>query len=319
MTKKPHLEIVRPSTAAERETRTTLDCIVVTPGIVRSWKLPGFQRELRVNAKVMEVVELIQSTQIIPGVLTLGVLNKQIYLIDGQHRREAFLLSGEDEAFVDVRYAHFDSMAEMSEEFVRVNTPLVGMKPDDVLRGHEDSNENLRRIRRECPWIGYGNIRRSPTSPIVSMSAALRCWFGSAPEVPSFGGLSALRLVEIITPDETTVMLGFMRATMTAWGREADCQRLWLNLNLTICMWMYRRLVITPYSSNIRRMESDMFTKCLMTVGASNEHHSWLLGRQMRERDRGPTYQRLKSMSAQRVEAETGIKPRLPQPSWGGR
>jgi hypothetical protein len=44
-----------------------------------------------------------------------------------------------------------------------------------------------------------------------------------------------------------------------------------------------------------------------------------LLGRQLRERDRSPTYSKLKAIFAKRIEAETGDKPRLPSPNWGGR
>lgn len=321
---KPHLKIVKPSTEAQKATRTTLDTILVTPSLARSWKLPAFQRPLRVNDKVNELAREIAETEIIPGTLTIGVIDKVQYIVDGQHRREAFLLAVEmigtiREAFADVRYAHFDDMAEMGDEFVKLNSHLVTMKPDDILRGLEQSHKGLAMVRRQCPFVGYDNVRRNDRAAVVSMSAFIRCWFGSATEVPAAAGMSAKKVVEGLTEEEAEQLITFGKIAFGAWGKEPENYRLWSNLNLIICMWLYRRLVITAYSPNTKKITREMFGKCLMSLAADPQYNDWLLGRQLRERDRAPAYQRVKSAFAKRIETEEGTKPRLPGPDWGGR
>lgn len=106
-------------TRAKRVTHTSLDTIRVTPEIANAWKSPPFQRPLRVNSKVMALAETIKADGgVLPGVLTLGVLERDTYLLDGQHRREAFLQSGCPEGYADIRRHVFESMADMGSEFV---------------------------------------------------------------------------------------------------------------------------------------------------------------------------------------------------------
>lgn len=319
---KTHLQIVRPVTTAQKHTQTAMDTIVVTLPMARGWKLPPFQRELKVNHKVMAVAEEIKETQVIPGMFSIGIIKETPhihYLVDGQHRREAFYLSGINEAFLDVRYLHYDSLAEMADEYRKLNGHLVSMTADDMLRSLEESNENLRKLRRACPYIGYANIRRGEKAAIVSMSCAIRCWFGSAPEVPSVGGMSAQDVAENLSIEETQTLITFMEIAFKAWGKDQAHYRLWGNLNLAICMWLYRKLVITPYSASIKKIGNDLFLKCLMSLSADEEYCSWLVGRNLKDRDRSPTYSRIKMHFAKRMEMETGTKPRLPSPAWGGR
>lgn len=317
--KYPHLKIVKPTTEAQKETRTTSDVIIVTPEIVRAWKLPKFQRALKVNEKLVAIAQDIKETEIIPGIITLGVLDKIVYLLDGQHRREAFLQSEAREAAVDVRYAHFDSLAEMADEYVKLNSRIVNMTADDMLRGLCEGHDELMRVSEACKFVGFGQVRRNPGSPVVSMSALLRCWFGSSPEVPALGGLSAAVVANRLTPDETPMLIEFANLAYKAWGSEPSNHKLWLNLNLAISMWLYRRLCITPYSASTKKLSKDMFVKCLMSVAADGSYSDWLVGRAMRERDRAPAYSKVKSLFARRIEMETGVKPRLPSPDWGGR
>lgn len=318
---KPYLSIVKPTSTAEKATRTTVDTILVTPELAKSWKLPPFQRDLKETQKVIEVSEKIKkgNPPTIPGILTLGVVDKVVYILDGQHRRHAFLLSGVFEAFADVRYAHFDTIAEMSREYRELNARLVNMTPDDTLKALEHENPQLARLRRQCPFIGYAYIRRGEKTPVVSMSALVRCWFGSSTEVPSVGGMSAQDVADNLSMEEVDTLISFCDLAFKAWGRDTAHHRLWGNLNLAICMWLYRRLVITAYSANVKKISKELFMKCLMSLAADGEYCSWLVGRNLKERDRSPTYQRIKSKFAKRLEEETGDKPRLPSPSWGGR
>lgn len=312
-----HLKLVKPSTEAEKTTRTTTDTWEVSINRLKALKDPPFQRPLKINDKVRECAnEIRESGGVIPGVIVIGVLDKQQYLIDGQHRREAFFISECLTGYCDVRVLHFDSMAEMGEEFVRLNSHMVALKPDDVLRGLEKSNPALSKLRRHCPFLGYDQIRRGDKSPVMSMSAALRCWIGSAPDTPKAGGDSALRIAQSFTTDEADRMIEFLELAMAAWGRDAEYHRLWLNLNMTLCMWLYRRLVVTPYSAKTLKITKDTFTELLMALSADPHYLTWLTGRSLRETDRSPCYNRIKRIFAARLEEKTGKKALLPAPPW---
>ena len=303
-------------TKPQKVTRTTLDTILVTPPLVGSWKSPPFQRPLTVNNRVREIAEQIKETEVIPGVLTLGVLGRDTYLLDGQHRRQAFLISEIKEGYADVRIHHFDDFGDMGAEFVKLNTAITRLKPDDILRGFEAGNANIRKIREQCPFIGYDHIRRGDNAPIVSMSAALRSWFSSAGDNPSSRALTAMEFVQTLTEEDTSVMISFFRLAFEAWGRDQTHHRLWGGLNLVLCAWIYRRTVVTQYSLKTPKLTRDLFKKCLMSVSADAGFYDWLLGRTVSERDRSPAYARLKAIFVKRLSEELNKKVMFPQPAW---
>lgn len=313
------LKIVKPSTEAEKTTLTTLDTIEVNPNLVRSWKLPPFQRPLRVNNKLLEVAQSIkQDDGVIPGVLTIGVLNKERYLIDGQHRREAYLISECPVGYADVRICHFKTMAEMGEEFVKLNSRVVQMRPDDIMRGLEESYPALSRIRKRAPFVGYDQIRRGDKAPVLSMSALLRSWHGASGEVPKSGGASAAGLAAELTVQDADEVCDFLDSAFKAWGRDQSSHRLWGTVNLTICMWLWRRLILAPQNLAARntRFTRDHFTKCLMSLAATADYSDWLLGRNSISRDNSPAYARIKAIFASRMQIETGAKCTMPAPTW---
>lgn len=306
-----------PTTEPEKATQSIVDTILITPELAKSWQLPGAQRPLKVNEKVKALAEeLKQNGGVIPGFLTLARIDKTTYLLDGQHRREAFLLSGLAECYSDVRVCRFDNEAEMGKEFVKLNSSLVRLTPDDILRGLEASSEALRKIRKRCSFVGYDQIRRGDRSPILSMSSTLRCWVGSNPEVPASGGISATVIAETLNLDEAETMAEFYNLCFSAFGRDEAYRILWRNLNITICAWLYRRTVISQYSPNTARLTKDMFLKGLMSLSATTSYVDWLQGRQLSNRDRSPCYDRVKKIFAERMTAETGKKLRFPQPGW---
>lgn len=305
------------ATKQQKATRTKVDTILLTPEIVKSWKTPAFQRPFKLNDKVAEIVEQIKvDGGVIPGIITLGILNNITYRVDGQHRTEAFLLTGLPEGYVDVRYHWFESDAEMAAEFERLNSSLVRMRPDDILRAREASSEPMQRLRKRCPFVGYDYIRRNEKSPILSMSVVLRCWFGSAPEVPTSSGLSASAAASQLTSDEAETLIGFLTLAHEAWGRDSEYARVWGALTLSLSMWLYRRTVTTQYSPSSIRLTRDQFRKCLMAITADERHMEWLVGRMLNDRDRAPGFNRMKTIFAARLESEIAKKVRLPSPAW---
>lgn len=309
---------------APKAARSKMDTLIFSAAEVNQWKLPPFQRPLRVNDKVKALSEeLKHNGGIITGVITLGKIDgkSDVWLVDGQHRTEAFKISELTECIADVRMCEFANMGEMAEEFVNLNTALVKMRPDDVLRGLEGTSKMMQLIRAECPYVGYDQIRRNPTSAVIGMSQLLRCWAGSRPETPKASTNSALQLVSTLEESETMGMIKFMHVARGAWGNDVENFKMWGALNMTICMWMYRRLVLDHERGVKRyaRLTDALFKKCLMGVSADTNYVDWLHGRVLNERDRAPCYTRLKAIFQKRMKQETKTDIKLPAASWTTR
>jgi hypothetical protein len=316
------MPILKPSSAVEKKTRTVVDTILLTPDSVMKWISPPFQRPVKENDKVRALAEqLKEDGGVLPGIITLGVLDSKTYIVDGQHRRAAFLISGLDEGYTDVRTHFFKTMADMGEEFVNLNSQLVRMRPDDMLRGLESSLPLLARIREYCPFVGYDMIRRGANSPIVSMSAVMRQWRASSFEVPSLSasGLSSAVMAQHLTEEEAQHLINFLHLAVQAFGRDPEYVRLWGALNMTMCMWLYRRMVLGldhQHHKRTERISPDLFKKCLMALSANGDYLDWLVGRNMSDRDRSPAYTKIKHAFAKRIFTENGKKPALPSPVW---
>lgn len=302
--------------ATNKTTHTRMDTIRVTPDSIKAWKNPPFQRPLRVNMQVMALAEEIKATGVIPGVVTLGILDRVTYLLDGQHRREAFLISEVPAVYADVRYHTFETMADMGEQYIILNGQLVRLRPDDILRAMEGTSEPLQLIRRRCPFVGYDMIRRSERAPILGMSVMLRCWFGSVSETPMSSPASATTIGRMLTMEDVGNCINFLLLAETAWGRDAEYQRLWSALNLTLSMWLYRRLVLSDMPGRVTKLTKEQFRACLMSLSAEPMYLQWLLGRKLSEGDRSPGYGRIKAIFVRRLMTELGKKAYLPQPPW---
>ena len=311
---------------APKALQSRMDTLILDQDMVSKWRIPPFQRPLRINEKVRLVSEQMKSSESIEGVITLGkhTADQAFYIVDGQHRVEAFKLSGLSEVIADVRICAFDSMSEMADEFVRLNSNLVRMRPDDILRGLEGSTPALKAIRRSCEFVGYDQIRRGRSSPIVSMSALLRCWNAASGEVPtSGGGGSAAVLAQSLDQTSQQNLIAFLATAHAAWGRDPEYHRLWGNLNLAVCMWMWNRLVIDRERIGSKRydvLNVLEFQHCLMSVSADGDYLAWLPGRNLSDRDRSPCYARLKGIFSRRLRDDAkGKKPSLPSPAWASK
>ena len=314
---------VRPHSEAEKQTHTTVDTISFTPDEARSWHVPPFQREVKVNTKVSELAATIKRDGgVLPGVITFAIVAEEkergTQLIDGQQRREAFLISEQPEGFADVRTVFCKTTAEAAEEFVRLNSHLVCMKPDDILRGMQPVYPVLEILTTNCPFTGYSYARNKNSSVLLSVSAIVRAWHASHLEVPGTGaGRSSADIVRNMTIEDTDQLTKFLKCCYAAWGRDIEHNRLWSSLNITLCAWLYRRLVISiSPASRVKRIDDALFTKCLMKVGASEVYYDFLRGRNLGERNRSPVYNRLKEIIASVLTEVAGSKQSLPQPAW---
>lgn len=316
---------IRGMEQAPKSVRARMDTMILTQAIVSKWAVPPFQRPLRVNAKVLEVSESIKVNGVIEGVLTLGRVAKDPtdYIVDGQHRTEAFKLSGLDEVYADIRFMDFDTMGEMADEFVRLNSSLVKMRPDDILRGLEASLPTLATIRKDCPFVGYGMVRHGGSGPVLSMSTVIRSWVASAGETASTTASgSAAQMARTIEAASAESLKQFLNIAYQAWGRDPEYYRLWGTLNLVLCMWLWRKLVIDRDRLGNKRyavLSPQEFKHGLMALSADADYLNWLPGRNLNDRDRSPAYGRIKAIFVRRLTTVGGKKLLLPQPEWGAR
>lgn len=304
-----------------KATSTSVDTIEITPHLIKTWKRPGFQREIRVNAKVEALAEEMKASAggsdiaVLPGIITIGVHEGSYYKLDGQHRLEAFGIAGLTRAYADVRYFHGD-MADMADEFVRLNSHLVNLKPDDILRGLEGHCEGLQIVRSRAKFVGYGNIRRNASAPLMSMSVLLRCWAASAKETPSASaGASAMQIAKALTDDDAKQVAEFINIAERAWGRDPEYSRLYGALNMTLAMWFYRRVVLAP-EGRVTHLNGEMFRILLVALSADARYLDHLVGRQLNDRERSPCYGRMKTIFVRRFKAAGEKKPQFPQPPW---
>lgn len=307
---------------APRSSPPRMDTLLVKLETLYEWVIPPFQRPLTVNPKVRALSEEIKHNGgVLPGILTLGMIGeeKTVYLIDGQHRTEAAKISALAEFMCDVRIITFQSMADMGSEFVDLNSHLVRMRPDDILRGLEGTLPALQFIKSNCEFVGY-NIRRSKVSAssVLSMSQALRCWQASQSEVPRTGG-SASDIANNIPMSSAQQLVVCLQTCRSAWGEDPENYKLWGELNLSLTMWMWRRLVLDKDRS-IKRyavLYPEQFRRCLMQVSADHNYIDWLVGRGMNEKNLSPCYTRLKICFVARLKEEPNFgAPKMPMPSW---
>lgn len=316
----PVLKIVKPQTKPEKTTRSTVDTIMLTHDMPKHWPLAPFQRPIRVNDKLLGIVEDIKRDGgVLPGVLTFGVLDRTTYVVDGQHRIKAFELSEMAEGFADTRTVHFESMADMAEEFVNLNSKIVTFRPDDILRGLEQSYPALLRIRKECAFVGYDMVRRNAYAPILSMATVLRTWAAATAEVPVPGSSSATERAKSLTEDEAEKCARYLNICFKAWGRDPEYSRLWGTLNLGICGWLYRRVVLGDgFTSTKRhiRLSGDEYGKAIMGLSTGDDYMSWLVGRGLVDRDRAPAFNRIKAIIGRRINRGGEKRIMFPQPEW---
>jgi hypothetical protein len=312
------MQLSKPRTMQERRTRTVADTITLTPESIAKWHAPPFQRPVKENAKVLALAEQLKiDGGVIRGIITLGVLDGKTYIVDGQHRARAFLISALKEGYTDVRVHYFESMDDMADEFLRLNDRLVAMKPDDILRGLELSLPAIELIRTRCPFVGYDSIRRGPNGPVVSMASMLRAWAGSEGENPATTGKgTAAELARAITEESAEKLCDFLTLALDAFGRDHEYARLWGSLNMSISMWFYRRMVLSQYSTKTPRLTKEQFKRCLMSLSASGDYCDWLVGRVAGERDRAPAFVRIKALFGRRLENDLGKKVAMPNPAW---
>lgn len=337
--KMPGLHVVPKS--VDKADIAHMQTMIITPDRLAEWKLPGLQRPLVRSKRVEDAAIAMQleaakdpeeACAVIDGVITLGKLGKETYLVDGQHRlygafawaaREILVHGGVlvKQALVDVRVRHFESMADLAEAFINLNSQLNPTKPDDIMRSLAASNEHLRQIEKACPFVGYDLTGANKKLKLLSMSSAIRTWFGSGGLIPA-NGPSALEIVrKYLDKNQADMMISFYGAAMEAGWAHEPFKRLWGSLNLGVNMWIYRRTVLGEtmrFGTGGHRpmvLTRDQYIVCMRSL-MEPEYMDWLVGRQLRYQDRVPCYNHIKERFTVALKPLGIEAPRFPMAQW---
>jgi hypothetical protein len=117
-------------------------------------------------------------------------------------------------------------------------------------------------------------------------------------------------------------LIKVLHVMVNAWGRDPEYYVLWGNLNMTVCMWLYRRLVLDTTRRGNKRivvLTETQFKWGLMALSGANSYMEWLPRRLLNDRDRMPALVRIKAIFTHRLVEGGMAKPLLPQPNWASK
>jgi len=253
-----------------------MEVTVISKAEARRWVVPEeVQRKYRETKKHEGLVEYIEENEEIPDVIMLGTLpnDPTIYIVDGQHRQVKFLASRVNEAFARIRWEEYDTMEQIGLAFYTANGgKSLLTSADDMLRSKHLSSPPLYRLVTECPFIGFDYIRFGDGGPVMSASAAVKSWIASGLDKPrSALGKSVGVLVDNVTDEETEDMIRFYKMCYKVWGKDKENRRMWLNINVALCAWLYRRLVLGQKKiGRLSSLTEEEFEYCLATLAAND-------------------------------------------------
>jgi len=305
--------------------RSVTKSTVLTRELIDEWLAPGFQRPITDNAKLERYSKGLLKSPVIASVIHLGHWEGKLYTIDGRHRLEGFRRSGLAQVRADVNIKDYDSgedgMREMAYDYVILSTTIAKQRPDDGLRALEKTNGYLKSIRMDCPFVGYDPIRRNAASPLLSTAVALSAWHGSVNEVPRTPKAGAIENANSLTLVDCTHLTQFLKLVYTAWGHEFNNRRLWSTLNITLCMWLYRRMVMGMTNSLARstKLTPEQFLLGLRGLAGSANYVEWLTNRSLHERERSPAYGRLRAIFVGVLNEALQRRILMPSPMWYSR
>lgn len=262
-------------TAAEKRSRTVSKTVILDfEDCEASWKVVGdIQRGSSLTKKIVEVGEDIGGSGIFPSTIYIAVWEGNQYINDGLQRfsgwRDAVSKGGPTQVAANVQWEYFpdgpDGKAKMGERFAKLQLTLKRHRPDDGLRAIQHSLPAIKLIADECPNVGFGAVQRSNSkNTSLSMAVALQSWASSASEQCTSSG-SARDLAYRLTMDDAKKCVSFLTVARGAWGSTVEYNRLWGPVNLSVCMWLYRRMVVDP-EQGVTPLTAKQFSNCLVTL-----------------------------------------------------
>lgn len=301
--------------------------IIITHEIVEGWKKPPFQRPVAIGRNLGKLAVNLQDDEFLLTTIYLGVLDGVTYIVDGQHRKEAFIASGLRRLVAPVTTRYYPDgtagLTRMCEDFLKINTHVKNPTANDKLRALEPTNPLIGKIREDCPFVGYSGFRRSDSSPIVSMAQAIRALVISAQEAPGSAGRSAVDHAVEMRSSEVNGLKTFLKLAYESWGRDAENKYLWSPMNLTMCLWFFRRMLRSPSSSgSLGNTTQAQFLDIFFGLMSNRRYRALLQGnkggRLHDSNTRNPVCRELMKTIKAQLKKDGTKSPYIPKPSWPG-
>jgi hypothetical protein len=239
------------TTPLEIESCSRVVKIKLTPEVINGWEIPYWQRTVRYNTKVREIVEGLRKDPKLDSMLIVGVLKKRgkyhLFLVDGHHRKDAFNRSGVPYLNIDVKFVYVETMGEMAELYLRCQGQISRSTADNNLKGVAVTHKQIADINSECGCITYDGVRLGTSTASVSMSTVVQIWYDSMLDPPKKNSGSPSKTITELASNLTTrdaeKIVEFILLCKERFGfSELSCG-LWKHINLTLCLWLYRIMV----------------------------------------------------------------------------
>ena len=294
---------------------------VTLEALEASFELPDAQRPQTTNEKVRSLAKRYSEDPIVPGTIHTAVVDGVIYLFDGQHRSfVAFKLArelyGVEKLLVSVEFNFLDSKSDIGRYYVEENGCLVRQRPDDILNGL--ATPPLKKIQ-ECKIVTTKKVSsQKAKTNFLSLSAAIRAWYGSAWDVPSnTAGMPAVEIANTMPMEDAEALKGFLECAVKAWGNSPSFRGLYGNFNLNLCAWLYRRTVLNPIEG-VTALTDEQFTAGLVGLSANSKYLTFLVRRTLDPINRQVGYDHICKMFTISIKSHYKFRTpfRLPKPVW---
>lgn len=310
---------VSPESAHERpellrEGGVRSEVVVVTVALVNSWERPDFQRMFKQTKNVVDATNQIGRTEEIPGTIWIGVWEGRSYVVDGQHRIEAFLGANIAEALASVAFKAFDSYDAMARFYRMINTPLRSFSAQDNLKAAAVEYESLRIIEREATFASWYKPKRN-SGKTIQISSMVRFWGMARSDAPG-GSAQVVAVAAGMNKLAAHRLCVFGSLCHDAWGTDSGYAALWGGLNFPVVLWLYARTVLRDPEPSLRvtRLDQPAFKKALVSL-CDESYVDWLRGRNSLQNFRSPCYNKIKQRFKATLE-KRGERLTLPSPDW---
>lgn len=233
--------------------KITVDSMVINRELAfETWQVhPDLQREVIDNKKLEEVVaELLVVGAYPEGVIIIGCLNGVLYKVDGNYRMRAFEKTNLPSIRASVQFIRFESLEEMTESYRRLQGQIKKSTPNDRLKVLANVWPPIRHIAEECRFVTYIKATKS-AGRLVTMATVIQIWAWSKtdPPKPKTGG-SLEDLAKGVTQEDAAKVVEFLKVCRSNFG--ADFPPMWKANHLSLCLWLYRRMVWREDAENQR-------------------------------------------------------------------
>lgn len=305
--------------------------IKLTPDVIKSWLTPYWQRPVRFNAKGRQLTEDIKLTRKLDSVMIVGVVKKRngkfdLYLVDGHHRKAAFLRSGAPYMDIDVKFVYVDKVEELSPLYLNCQEQITKSTANDNLQGLAVTNEVLQHIKSKCEFITYEGVRLGTIAHSINMSTVVQIWYDSMLDPPKKNTLtpsvSITELAKKLTVDDADHIVQFMTLCRDNFEFKKLSSGLWLHINLVLCLWLFRVLVLREVWEGGEVYKVKHLTPRQFGVGLlglkNDKYYLTLMRKKLNSSvDRKEAYQSIAKLFASNLRS-CGVvsNPKLPRPQW---